>query len=40
MAGCVMGAPANWQPVTPASTGNSFATPFNQSLRFFRLHKP
>ena len=40
MAGCVMGAPANWQPVTPAPNGNSFTTPFNQSLRFFRLHKP
>lgn len=31
---------ANWQPVTPAPTGNTFTTPFNQPLRFFRLRKP
>lgn len=31
---------ANWQPVTPAPVGNTFTTPFNQPLRFFRLHKP
>lgn len=35
-----LGAAANWQPVIPAPTGNSFTTPFSQSLRFFRLHKP
>jgi len=35
-----LGPTANWQPVSPTPTGNSFITPFNQSLRFFRLHKP
>jgi hypothetical protein len=36
----VIGEAANWQPVTPAPVGNTFTTPFSQSLRFFRLHKP
>jgi hypothetical protein len=31
---------ADWQPVTPAPAGNTFTTPFNQPLRFFRLRKP
>lgn len=31
---------ADWQPVTPAPAGNTFTTPFDQPLRFFRLHKP
>ena len=36
----VIGEAANWQPVTPAPAGNSFTTPFNQPLRFYRLRKP
>jgi hypothetical protein len=35
-----VGDAANWQPVTPAPAGNSFTTPFNQPLRFYRLRKP
>lgn len=35
-----IGPGANWQTVTPAPSGNSFTTPANQSLRFFRLKKP
>ncbi len=35
-----LGNDANWQPVTPAPQNHTFTTPFNQSLRFFRLHKP
>lgn len=31
---------ADWQPVTPAPTDNSFTTVFDQPLRFFRLRKP
>lgn len=30
----------NWQPVTPAPAGNTFTTPHDQPLRFFRLHQP
>jgi hypothetical protein len=36
----VIGEAADWQPVTPAPVGNTFTTPFNQPLRFFRLRKP
>ena len=36
----VIGEAANWQPVTPAPAGNTFTTPFNQPLRFYRLQKP
>jgi hypothetical protein len=35
-----IGAAANWQAVTPAPSANTFTTPANQSLRFFRLRKP
>ncbi len=31
--------PANWQPVDPAPSGNSFQTPFDQPLRFYRLSR-
>lgn len=36
----VIGDAANWQPVTPTPPANTYATPFNPPLRFFRLHKP
>jgi hypothetical protein len=29
-----------WQPVTPAPTGKTFATPADQPVRFFRLRNP
>lgn len=35
-----LGEAADWQPVTPAPAGNSFTTPFNHPLRFFRLRRP
>jgi len=31
---------ADWEPVSPAPAGNTYTTPFNQPLRFFRLRKP
>lgn len=34
-----LGPGATWQSATPAPSGNTFTTPSNQSLRFFRLRK-
>ena len=31
---------ADWQPVTPAPTGNTYTTSFVQPARFYRLRKP
>jgi len=31
---------ANWQPVSPAPTANTFTTSNDQPLRFFRLNRP
>jgi len=35
-----LGPSPDWKTVLPAPTGNTFVTPMDQPLRFFRLHKP
>lgn len=35
----VLGPDANWQPVVPQPTGNTFLTPCAQPARFFRLRR-
>ncbi|MCC7376900.1 MAG: hypothetical protein IT581_19735 [Verrucomicrobiales bacterium] len=35
-----VGPDANWQPVSPQPTGQSFITPCQQPARFFRFRKP